>query len=833
MPTVLPRRFPRFRLALLLLTTLAAVLGTSALSARAYTVDDMLSTEAVGKVRFDPAGRYLVFERYGPFDAQSDFGRPLVIGQMRSKLYGFDLDESGEAVRLFPQKASDTYTLNTLSPDGRFVSFLRGSADGLSAGIHDASQDVHREFDFPADRGFLVDPSWISERMLAFPASAPGEPPTYFALRAERLDRLVELWRTMRAGQTPTASVIGSGRYATSPSRPGALVVADAVTGKVENLGSGNFPLWFPSPDGALLAALSETKLVLEADQRIEHGANMGGVQRALILYDLSSATPTDLCPGCDVLQSSVNWSPAGRFLAFFARGAGQPWDAGSFRVYDRETRAVRQVPLRGLAVAIARSGFDMDVGSVWLGESLVVKARPSGADKSDPARDDWHLLRAGGEPVNLTARLDKPPEDVVATWGDRLVVLAGGNAWAANSLGILTDLTADIASPVSLWQHPSPYGTVTEHDLRPSPTLLLQTREADAVQRLLFLDVSTGVTQAIRAPSPRAEVLAASAVSRQAAVLDSSGGVGVLMVLGADGSRKTVTRINSHLAGVSGGTPVRIDHKGPDGGDRMSWLLIPPCYEPGTPLPTIVNVYPGAGSRETWTRWDLDTANALNDHVLSGRGYAVLYPSVPVEYQEVPRDSFEGLEESVGAAIEAAAARGYVDTERLAVQGQSYGGYAVGALIGMTDRFKAAVAQSGIYNLFSLYGQFDPRFRLEVEREGVNLFTVGLLESSQGGMGGPPWRDPERYLRNSPIMHVEKVETPIMLIHGDRDYVPITQPEEFFTALNRLNKDVVFVRYIGEDHILNSPANIRDMWNRIFAWYKQHIGPPAEQTCR
>lgn len=125
------------------------------------------------------------------------------------------------------------------------------------------------------------------------------------------------------------------------------------------------------------------------------------------------------------------------------------------------------------------------------------------------------------------------------------------------------------------------------------------------------------------------------------------------------------------------------------------------------------------------------------------------------------------------------------------------------------------------------MYGQFDPRMRLESEREGLNLFAVGLLESRQGGVGGPPWRDLERYLRNSPLMQVEAVETPIMLIHGGLDYVPISQAAEYFTALTRLNKDAVFVRYFGEDHIFNSPANIRDMRERILRWYESHIGPP------
>src|SRR3546814_360409 len=109
---------------------------------------------------------------------------------------------------------------------------------------------------------------------------------------------------------------------------------------------------------------------------------------------------------------------------------------------------------------------------------------------------------------------------------------------------------------------------------------------------------------------------------------------------------------------------------------DLISWLLLPPDYKPGTRLATIVNVYPGARCRETYTRWQLDDMHALNDQILVAKGYAVLYPCIPVAYHKVPRDPLDGLVEEVFSAVDAAAARGYVDPKRLAVQGQSYGGY-------------------------------------------------------------------------------------------------------------------------------------------------------------
>ena len=282
---------------------------------------------------------------------------------------------------------------------------------------------------------------------------------------------------------------------------------------------------------------------------------------------------------------------------------------------------------------------------------------------------------------------------------------------------------------------------------------------------------------------------------------------------------------INAHLKGVVGGKPVRIDHKGPDGDDRISWLLLPPNHNEGDKLATVVNVYPGSVGRETFGRFRLDQVHAQNDHIMAAAGYAVLFPSLPVDYTNVPRDPLDGLVDEVFAAVDAAVVAGYVDPDRLAIQGQSYGGYTTGALVGLTDRFRAAVAQAGLYNLVSAYGMFDKRRRPDVEYEGINYFSASWSETSQGGMGAPPWKDPTRYWRNSPLMHVEKVSTPIMLMHGDYDYVSTTQSEEFFTALSRLNKDVVFVRYHGEGHVYTSPANIRDMWERILNWYESHLG--------
>ena len=116
---------------------------------------------------------------------------------------------------------------------------------------------------------------------------------------------------------------------------------------------------------------------------------------------------------------------------------------------------------------------------------------------------------------------------------------------------------------------------------------------------------------------------------------------------------------------------------------------------------------------------------------------------------------------------------------------------------------------------------QFQPPF---LTRELIEYgFTSGRLPFFESVYDfALPWRSSE-YLRNSPISYVDNVQTPLLQLHGDFDGVPIQQAEEFFTALQRLGKRARFVKYLGEGHVFDSPANIRDMWAQIFSWCDEY----------
>lgn len=90
-------------------------------------------------------------------------------------------------------------------------------------------------------------------------------------------------------------------------------------------------------------------------------------------------------------------------------------------------------------------------------------------------------------------------------------------------------------------------------------------------------------------------------------------------------------------------------------------------------------------------------------------------------------------------------------------------------------------------------------------------------------GFGVTALASPELYVRNSPIAHAKDMNAPVLLIHSDLDYFDMSQFDEMFGALYRAGKEARYVRYFGEGHGPSSPANIRDMWQRIDAFLAEH----------
>jgi dipeptidyl aminopeptidase/acylaminoacyl peptidase len=176
-----------------------------------------------------------------------------------------------------------------------------------------------------------------------------------------------------------------------------------------------------------------------------------------------------------------------------------------------------------------------------------------------------------------------------------------------------------------------------------------------------------------------------------------------------------------------------------------------------------------------------------------------------------------------VTAAANELIRRGIADRDRLAVQGTSYGGYAVNLLVTQTDRFAAAVNVSGKVNMVSFYTD-SPR---------LGTRNTHAPEASQDRIGGTLWEEPQKYLAHSAVLFADRIKTPMLLIGGDQDHnVPNRQLMEMYYALRRLGKDVTWVSYVHGGHGVptTDEAMVRDYYQRILDFYAEHLAPAPEE---
>jgi dipeptidyl aminopeptidase/acylaminoacyl peptidase len=283
--------------------------------------------------------------------------------------------------------------------------------------------------------------------------------------------------------------------------------------------------------------------------------------------------------------------------------------------------------------------------------------------------------------------------------------------------------------------------------------------------------------------------------------------------------------RLNAHLDDVARPVHRLIRYRSTDGDSLNAILVLPVGYEPGRRYPMITFVYAGSVYSDTLQALTRpDQAFFFNPLLLASHGFAVLFPSMPAPpLGGAGVDKMHIIPAGVLPAVDKAIEVGVADPERLAVMGHSYGGYSTLALATATRQFQSAIAVSPISNLLTQYGAFRPWDRVRDDTH-LNMADPKQAEAGQNQTGGPPWDFLWRYLKNSPVLFVDRVETPVMLVQGSHDTQSTLASEEFFTGLYRLGKRGRFVRYWGEGHVFESPANIRDYWQQVFAWLDETL---------
>ena len=332
--------------------------------------------------------------------------------------------------------------------------------------------------------------------------------------------------------------------------------------------------------------------------------------------------------------------------------------------------------------------------------------------------------------------------------------------------------------------------------------------------------------------PRPDARWLAGAPVGGAALyTANASDGSHLWLCGGAVQPKSSCTEIwhaNEWVREIKTGSIESIPYKTADGTPLAAWLLLPPDYSAGTKLPMVTIVYPGlvydAARPSDFSLYDAYFWG--HPQLFAALGYAVLLPSMPPEKNQ--SDKLKLLPAGVIPAIDAVVSQGIADPDRVAVIGQSDGGFATLGLITQTNRFRSAIESAGFSDLVSLYGTFYGQYRYgdAGPPEKGQVLRMLQMEKGYAGLGGPPWDNADVYRAGSAVLSANKVETPLMLIHGDLDFIPIQQDEEFFTALLRQDKRAVFLRYQGEWHTISNRPNVLDLWKRVVDWLAETMPP-------
>lgn len=273
----------------------------------------------------------------------------------------------------------------------------------------------------------------------------------------------------------------------------------------------------------------------------------------------------------------------------------------------------------------------------------------------------------------------------------------------------------------------------------------------------------------------------------------------------------KKITVVNTQQKDFLWSSGVRlVNYTSKQGKKLQGALYLPANYQKGKRYPTIVYIYEKLSHR--LNRYFTPSARGFNKSVYNSNGYAVLMPDI-INRVDAPGVSSV---ECVLPAVEAAIETGVVDRQKIGIYGHSWGGYQTAFIITQTPLFRAAVAGAPLTNMISMYSSI---------YWNIGIANQPLFESGQGRFSTGYWKNMDGYIKNSPVFFAEKVKTPLLLLHNDKDgAVDFNQGIEYFNTLKRLEKPVVMLQYKGENHGLRKPENQRDYTIRMKQFFDHHL---------
>lgn len=440
---------------------------------------------------------------------------------------------------------------------------------------------------------------------------------------------------------------------------------------------------------------------------------------------------------------------------------------------------------------------------------------------------DCWVVSISGGEPRNIT-----PGEQPVfegtflyrgPLWdstGENVYLLSKSSLWRANvasqSVKALTTFNnrtlRDVISAdgKTIWSSTAGFAAAITRDERTKREGLYRIDLSNGKYELTFEeDRSYGIV-------PLHKIAVSAAGNRLIYASQSAADPEELwsMTNSLDERRK-ITRVHSIFDRYVMGKGQMIEWKTLDGEQAFGALLLPAGYQHGKRYPLIVYQYP-FGKQSSWANFfgfSPFASPVENWQILATRDYAVFVPDAHAK----PETYMQDIAKQVLPGIDKVIELGIADPERIGVTGQSDGGYGALGLIVQTNRFKTALARSGTGNLISQYTYMTDN--------GNSAYTAEMVIRT----GGSLWEKRERFIENSPIFYFDRVQTPVLLVHGTADtQVPSVRSDEVFVALRFLGKEVEYAKYVGESHGVSewSYANQVDYLNRMIAWFDRWLKP-------
>ena len=249
------------------------------------------------------------------------------------------------------------------------------------------------------------------------------------------------------------------------------------------------------------------------------------------------------------------------------------------------------------------------------------------------------------------------------------------------------------------------------------------------------------------------------------------------------------------------------------DGDSLRGLLCLPEKFNPNKKYPVLIYFYEKYSERlhQYWT--PRPSHSIINFPFFTSNNYIVFIPDITYKYDGLPG---KAAYNAVVSGAENIAKFPFVDKTKMALQGQSWGGYQVAYLVTQTNMFACAMAGAPVSNMTSAYGGI---------RWKSGMSRMFQYEHTQSRIGGTLWERRDKYIENSPVFFADRVETPLLIMHNDNDgAVPWYQGIEYFMALRRLQKPVWMLVYNGESHNLRKWPSRVDLSIRIFYFFNYYL---------